>query len=64
MRKPQIVTRRPTETAAFSASALVGAALILFDVHLPPEKVGAIVILLGAAPAGITRLVTWWRARP
>ncbi|MGH2373032.1 MAG: hypothetical protein ACRDIC_06080 [bacterium] len=63
MNKPKVVKKHPAETGSLSLSVIVGAALILFDVQLAPEKVGAIVILLGAAPAGLTGLVNWWRNR-
>jgi len=57
------VRKHPAETGGLSLAAVVGAMLGLFKIDLDPLQVSSLVILVGAVPLGITKLVDWWRGR-
>lgn len=56
----QTLSQRPAESAA-GVAALVAAVAVLFGVDLSPEQTAALLVVLGALPGVVTRVVTFVR---
>jgi hypothetical protein len=59
MNTPAVVQNRPAETAQAGASGAVGAIIIILHwagIDVPPEVVGAAMILLGFVAAWVTKM--------
>ncbi len=53
----ETVKRRPAESASAGAAALVSIGMWAFGLEPPPAVVAAMVLVVGAIPAGVSKLV-------
>lgn len=57
-----LVKRRPAETVTGTAGAIVALVSAVFNFHLSPDVVAALIVLIGAAPAIISGIVDHFTA--
>lgn len=63
MSKPrELARRRPAETGTAGLAVVVAAILQLTGHTLTSDQTAAIIVVLGAVPAAITRAVNWYRS--
>lgn len=54
-----VARNHPASTAQVSVGAVVGAAVLLFGIDLPPDQLSALIVLVSAVAPG----VSWLAAR-